>query len=489
MATRSLGLNRAPRIEESFAQMLGQLGGAGIQRHFRGKQTRDALRAAGFTDEEIEQIGPLDSTIVRELIKARTKQREASQRQQQQQMAHEAYARAMGLTPPSMDAGMPVDSPMQLLQPAAPAEQPPITPEMLQDPLSAVPTQLFQQAPGFAEQQLTPFRETIDLLGPEQRQFLAQPDEGMADPEIIQDRITDEVVMPGGQARERSIQMPTITPEEARIMDTRQLEQIAHMREEQRKEMAVERRHQEKMDERTRRYDSDNQRYILKNYIEPLSKHKERAQKDIRDFETVERYLNDEKLWTGPQRVILEKLGLDELITNPETAHAKSIIDGYATGAASAYNTSNLTNLEVETYKNSFINLRNPNDKIRLQLKNLKLEGQAIELKDKISMNIMAKNPKISPIEFVLEFEKRVKEPLKKFTYKALDNVDKMLRKQGDQFFPKGMNEKKRRLAVESLTQLPNDVYADGQDVREGDFVENDGFVFQRVRDGWKIIE
>ncbi len=192
----------------------------------------------------------------------------------------------------------------------------------------------------------------------------------------------------------------------------------------------LERRHRETLGLKQEKMDWEKKKYINETYLKPFREKAETAQKEINDYNQLIPLLESGKVFTGKGRALLEHLGLADFVTNPETAQAQAILKRRATGAANAFNTKRLTNLEVSTFKDSLARLRDPILASVVMSKNAKLAAKAELVKKNVANEIAREGKFLNPLAFEDELDKRVQPHLKKFADKALRNVEQALEKQ-----------------------------------------------------------
>ena len=76
----------------------------------------------------------------------------------------------------------------------------------------------------------------------------------------------------------------------------------------------------------------------------------EQAQKDIKTYKEIKALVQKGEMYTGKNRQLLERLGLEDWFTNPDTQLGLKLTESLVTGAGTAFNTRNLTNLDVSSY-------------------------------------------------------------------------------------------------------------------------------------------
>lgn len=101
------------------------------------------------------------------------------------------------------------------------------------------------------------------------------------------------------------------------------------------------------------------------------------SKKNIDIYNNLIQLANKGDIRSGAGYQLLSKLGLQNFGANVDTQVAQSLINELAQGAGSAFNTSRLTNLDVNLYKGSLVSLWNTPDGIKAIARNKILEEEA----------------------------------------------------------------------------------------------------------------
>jgi hypothetical protein len=179
---------------------------------------------------------------------------------------------------------------------------------------------------------------------------------------------------------------------------------------------------QEKQIQRT------NEAELVKNYLNPLREKYETSKRNIEDYKNLIKIAKTPgALRNQTAQTVLQRVGLGDLWASTGQQLASTIINGLTTGAGSAFNTSRLTNLDVNLYKNSLARLTNTPEAIEAISKNEILGNEANVAQYKAAAEILKKNPTITPLQFELEFEEKVEPKLKELAEQTQRNIDDVL--------------------------------------------------------------
>lgn len=127
------------------------------------------------------------------------------------------------------------------------------------------------------------------------------------------------------------------------------------------------------------------------------------------------------KLRSPRNQAILNKLGLSDLFTgNVETQLAQSAMNELATNAGTAFNTKNLTNLDVNLYKRRIPSLLNTDEGKEVIAKNMLLSEDANDLRYKEYQKLYRQGATEDIFDRV---EQNIEPQLKKLANEAMSNV------------------------------------------------------------------
>lgn len=109
--------------------------------------------------------------------------------------------------------------------------------------------------------------------------------------------------------------------------------------------------------------------------------------------------LKSGKVLTGPEAGALENIkfgdtSLLDYVKNPETARFQQILSGLTTGAAGAFGTKRLTNLEVKLYEKSLSRLVDPREASERFLELELIKGKAVKAKRKAMNELISQYQK-----------------------------------------------------------------------------------------------
>ncbi len=163
---------------------------------------------------------------------------------------------------------------------------------------------------------------------------------------------------------------------------------------------------------------------------ETISKTREAATRAHQDNEVLESLIkanNSGKLFQGPMRKLLEKAGLEDVVTNTPTQFAAKQLERFVTGAPSKFGTSRFTNFLAESYQKGLPRLVNTKEAFDLIAKNIILENKAIEAQYKSMRDIIKESEsKRQPIPYDLADQaiERAQPQLDKYAQESLKNLE-----------------------------------------------------------------
>lgn len=165
---------------------------------------------------------------------------------------------------------------------------------------------------------------------------------------------------------------------------------------------------------------------LFKEDLDQIKNKAEASRKNINTYNQVIKLAESGKLRSGNTYQLLNRIGLQDFLSNPETQLAKKLLSRLAQNAGSAFNTRRLTNLEVSSYKDSLGTLMNTDEGLIAIAKNNLLEEQANIVKDNARKQVMAEAGKAGSIPFdILDRIDELAEPeLKRLADEAVSNVN-----------------------------------------------------------------
>jgi hypothetical protein len=169
---------------------------------------------------------------------------------------------------------------------------------------------------------------------------------------------------------------------------------------------------------------------------ETISKARESAKRAEQDNHTIEQVLKANasgKLYQGPTRKLLEKLGLEDIITNTPTQFVAKQIERFVTGAPSKFGTSRFTNFLAESYQKGNLRLVNSKEAMDLIGKGIMLENDKEKAYYAAMRDIEKESQKQNrPIPYDLADQalERARPKMEALDIQATQNLENML--QGD---------------------------------------------------------
>ena len=163
---------------------------------------------------------------------------------------------------------------------------------------------------------------------------------------------------------------------------------------------------------------------------ETISKTRDAATRAHQDNEVLESLIkanNSGKLFQGPTRKLLEKVGLEDVVTNTPTQFAVKQLERFVTGAPAKFGTSRFTNFLAESYQKGLPRLVNTKEAFDLIAKNIILENKAVEAQYKSIRDIIKESEsKGQPIPYDLADQaiERAQPQLDKYAQESLKNLE-----------------------------------------------------------------
>lgn len=163
-----------------------------------------------------------------------------------------------------------------------------------------------------------------------------------------------------------------------------------------------------------------------KEVVSSLRANAKTAKENIKHYETISQLAATGNL-TGPKwQSVKDKLGIPNWFMNTETQLAQAEMSALAQGAAAAFDTSRLTNLDVELFRKSLVSLKNTPEAIQAISQIRILQEQAAIVKDKAREQIMKANGGYAPIDLEDRINDMVDPQLNKLAEQARQVVAKV---------------------------------------------------------------
>jgi len=171
------------------------------------------------------------------------------------------------------------------------------------------------------------------------------------------------------------------------------------------------------------------------NYFKtPIEESREKAttaRKNINHYENIIKLADTGKLRAGNMQQVMKKLRLGQFWRNPETEMAHMELAALAQGAASAFNTKRLTNLDVDLYRQSLIKAGNSPEAMKAAAKNHILEEKAHIARHKVQQEVIKENGGHPPMNLHDLTEEKAQPELKKLADEYQRNMEEAISTSG----------------------------------------------------------
>lgn len=156
-----------------------------------------------------------------------------------------------------------------------------------------------------------------------------------------------------------------------------------------------------------------------------------RAKQDNEVLETLLKANESGKLFQGPMRKLLEKVGLEDVVTNTPTQFVDKQLQRFVTGAPAAFGTTGrFTNFLAESYQKGMPRLVNTKEAFELIAKNVILENKAKEAQYNALRDIVREHEKQGkpvPYDLADQAVERAQPKMDTYAQQSLKNLEQAL--------------------------------------------------------------